>query len=113
LKYFRSVFENDDRFIIQRENGKSSSFCFTIILNPKKNIRRVQVIDLMKDAKIGFSMITGGCFPRHEVIRYFDYELHGEMANGNIAHDQGFFIGNHPSDLTKEIDRFHAIMDQF
>ena len=31
---FQSFFQSDDRFIIQRENGVSSSFSFTVILNP-------------------------------------------------------------------------------
>jgi CDP-6-deoxy-D-xylo-4-hexulose-3-dehydrase len=113
MNYFQSIFGHDDRFIIQNENGKSSSFCFTVILNPKKNIDRMQVMNSLKNANIGFRMITGGCFPRHQVIKYFNYELLGEMTNGNIAHDYGFFVGNHPFDLTKEINQFHAIMDQF
>ena len=31
----------------------------------------------MRDADIGFRMITGGCFLRHDVIRYFDYDTVG------------------------------------
>jgi CDP-6-deoxy-D-xylo-4-hexulose-3-dehydrase len=113
LMYFQSLFANDDRFIIQRENGQSSSFCFTIILNPKKNLDRTQVMASLKKADIGFRIITGGCFPRHEVIKHFDYELLGEMTNGNLAHDQGFFVGNHPFDLTDDISKFHNVLDQF
>ena len=32
---FQRHFSGDNRFIIQRENGKSSAFCFTIVLNPE------------------------------------------------------------------------------
>ena len=28
----------------------------------------------MKDADIGYRIITGGCFLRHDVIKYFDYD---------------------------------------
>ena len=31
---FQQLFGGDERFIIQRENGKSSAFCFTIVLEP-------------------------------------------------------------------------------
>ena len=113
LAHFQSVFGDDDRFITQRENGQSSSFCFTIILNPEKNLDRTEVMSALKKADIGFRIITGGCFPRHEVIKHFDYELLGEMTNGNLAHDQGFFVGNHPFDLTSEINELHNVLDQF
>ena len=108
---FSNLFKDDDRFIIQRENGKSSCFSFTLILNPEKLINRNKVLDALTEGGIGYRLITGGCFPRHDVIQYFDYEIVGEMTNGNITHDNGFFVGNHPFDLTSQIERFHAIMD--
>ena len=108
---FSNLFKGDDRFIIQRENGKSSCFSFTLILNPEKLINRNKVLDALTEGGIGYRLITGGCFPRHDVIQYFDYEIVGEMTNGNITHDNGFFVGNHPFDLTSQIERFHAIMD--
>ena len=108
---FQSFFQSDDRFIIQRENGVSSSFSFTVILNPVYGADRTKVMAALTEADIGFRIITGGCFPRHDVIQYFDYELVGEMTNGNIAHDRGFFVGNQPFDLVPQIERFHAVMD--
>ena len=108
---FSNLFKGDDRFIIQRENGKSSCFSFTLILNPDKLMNRNKVLNALAERGIGYRLITGGCFPRHDVIQYFDYELVGEMTYGYIAHDNGFFVGNHPFDLTSQIERFHAIMD--
>jgi CDP-4-dehydro-6-deoxyglucose reductase, E1 len=113
LAHFQSLFADDERFIIQRENGQSSSFCFTIILNPKVGLDRTEVMTALKQADIGFRIITGGCFPRHDVIKHYDYELLGEMTNGNLAHDQGFFVGNHPFDLTNEIDKLRDVLDKF
>jgi CDP-6-deoxy-D-xylo-4-hexulose-3-dehydrase len=28
-------------------------------------------------------------------MRYFDYEIYGELINANYLHDNGFFVGNH------------------
>ncbi len=109
---FQSFFQSDDRFIIQRENGISSSFSFTVILNPVYGADRTKVMAALTEADIGFRIITGGCFPRHDAIQYFDYELVGEMTNGNIAHDRGFFVGNQPFQLAPQIERFHAVMDE-
>lgn len=109
-KVFVDLFKNDERFIIQRENGKSSWFAFTVILNPKFNIDRKKVMSAMKQADIGYRIITGGNFLRHDVVKYFDYECVGEIKNANIAHDRGFFVGNHPHDVTPQIKRLHEVL---
>ena len=112
MKHFNSLFEGDDRFIIQRENGKSSSFSFPIILNPRHNLDRARVMAALKEADIGYRIITGGNFLRHDVMKFFDYECVGEMSNANVAHDFGFFTGNHPFDLTPQIDRLRQVLDR-
>jgi CDP-6-deoxy-D-xylo-4-hexulose-3-dehydrase len=103
-RLFQQLFGGDDRFILQRENGKSSWFSFTFIVNPKLALKRSDVVAGFSEAGIGFRMITGGCFPRHDVIKYYDHTLVGEMRNGDIAHDRGFFVGNHPQDLSRELE---------
>ncbi len=109
---FQELFQADERFIIQRENGKSSSFCFTIVLNPELGLDRVRALRALKKADIGYRMITGGCFPRHDVIRYYDYDCIGDLANANHAHDLGFFVGNHPFDLRPQIERLYEVLDR-
>jgi CDP-6-deoxy-D-xylo-4-hexulose-3-dehydrase len=109
--HFVSLFGGDERFILQRENGRSSWFSFTIILNPNLGLDRARVMDAMRKADIGFRMITGGCFLRHEAARFFDYEVVGEIVQANIAHDHGFFVGNHPRDLTAEITELREVLD--
>jgi CDP-6-deoxy-D-xylo-4-hexulose-3-dehydrase len=108
---FQKLFARDERFIIQRENGRSSWFCFTIILNPDLKIDRGRVMAALKQADIGYRIITGGNFLRHDVIKYFDYERAGEIKNADIAHDRGFFVGNHPQGLTPQIERLREVLD--
>ena len=110
-EFFVSLFSKDDRFIIQKENGKSSWFSFTIILNPKYAIDRSSVMQAMRKAEIEFRIITGGCFLRHDVIKYFDYETVGEIVNANIAHDRGFFVGNYPRDIKPQIAHLWKVLD--
>jgi len=109
---FQNLFGRDERFIIQRENGRSSWFCFTIVLNPSLRIDRAKVMAALKQADIGYRIITGGNFLRHDVIRYFDYDCAGEIRNADIAHDRGFFVGNHPHDLTPQIERLREVLDE-
>lgn len=108
---FQKLFAGDTRFIIQRENGKSSWFCFTIILNPQAAIDRGKVMAALKRADIGYRIITGGNFLRHDVIRYFDHDRVGRIVNADIAHDRGFFVGNHPQDLRPQIERLREVLD--
>lgn len=109
---FQALFANDPRFIIQKENGQSSWFCFPIILNPEYNFDRGQIMSALKDHDIQYRIITGGNFLRHDVIQYYDYECVGEITNANIAHDHGFFVGNHPRDLKQEIAKLYSVLDK-
>lgn len=108
---FQELFGGDNRFIIQKENGKSSAFSFTIILNPDKYIDRPKVFAALEKAGIGFRIITGGCFLRHDVMKYYDYDTVGEIKNAYIAHDYGFFVGNHPYDLSPQIHKLREVLD--
>lgn len=111
LKLFSELFGNDERFIIQRENGNSSAFCFPIIVKPDAGITRDQVFAALKSADIGFRMITAGNFLRHDVIKYYDWSAVGDIVNADLAHDHGFFIGNHPYDLTEQLQKLKSILD--
>jgi CDP-6-deoxy-D-xylo-4-hexulose-3-dehydrase len=112
LAHFQGLFANDPRFIIQRENGKSSAFSFTIILKPETGADRRKVMMAMKENDILYRIITGGNFLRHEAIKYYDYDVVGGTVNADLAHDWGFFVGNHPFDLTDNITRLYSVLDK-
>ncbi len=109
---FTKLFKDDPRFIIQRENGQSSWFSFTVILNPALNIDRAKVLRELKAADIQFRIITGGNFLRHDVIKHINHEVVGDVKNADLAHDHGFFVGNFPTDARDKIKHFHRVMDR-
>jgi CDP-6-deoxy-D-xylo-4-hexulose-3-dehydrase len=112
LATFQKLFADDQRFIIQREHGKSSAFSFTIILNPEFKPDRAQVFAKLTKADIGHRIITGGNFLRHDVLKYYDYSVVGGSApQADIAHDFGFFVGNHPFDLTAQIEKLREVLE--
>jgi len=104
---FTDLFDGDERFITQREFGKSSWFDFSVILRPELAISRDKIWDGLKAAGIEHRPITGGNFVRHPAERWYRYECAGELPNANLAHDNGFFIGNFGHDIRKEIEYFH------
>jgi CDP-6-deoxy-D-xylo-4-hexulose-3-dehydrase len=108
LALFEQLFGDDERFIIQRQYGESSSFCFPIVLTSRDREDRARVLAALQAADIGYRIVTGGCFTRHDVIRHYDYDCVDELPNANRIHDFGFFIGNHPRDLTCEIETAHG-----
>ncbi len=107
--HFVNLFKDDKRFIIQREVGESSWFCFTMIINPKFKIDRNRVLKKLKDVGIEHRIITGGNMLRHDVIKYYDYEV-TKYTNADIAHYNGFFVGNHPYDIRDKIDYLYKTL---
>lgn len=114
LKLFHQLFGDDSRFIIQKEVGKSSAFSFTFIVNPAactETFNRKTVFAALKEADIGFRMITGGNILRHDVIQHYQYETQGKIIHADIMHDNGFFVGNHPFDLREQLMKLSAVLE--
>ena len=111
-KYFKNLFENDKKFTIQKENGKTSSFCFTLILKPKFKHLKKKIFNLLRRNKIGFRMITGGCILKHDVAKYLNFSKSSNLKNAFYAHENGFFVGNSSKDLKKEISLLKKILNK-
>lgn len=107
--HFVNLFKNDKRFIIQKEVGESSWFSFTMIINPALKIDRKKVLQRLKDAGIEHRIITGGNILRHDVVKYYDHTV-TRRTNADIAHDNGFFLGNHPIDIRDRLDYLHETL---
>ena len=98
--------------MIQREVGQSSWFCFTMIVRPGGGLDRGRVLSRLREAGIEHRMITGGNILRHDVARYFDCTDPG-TPNADLAHYQGFFVGNHPRDIRGDIDYLHETLKNY
>ncbi len=111
-EHFVSLFKDDKRFIIQKEIGESSWFCFTMVVRPELELTRREVLSKLKEVGVEHRIITGGCFLKHDVIKYYDYTVHSR-ENADIAHDRGWFVGNHPYDIRAEIDYLYDMLKGF
>ncbi len=108
--YFVEKFKDDARFIIQQEVGESSWFSFTMIIAKEADISRKQAFAALDAYDIKYRIITGGNFLAHDVIKYIDHEV-TKSNNASYAHNNGFFVGNAPVDLTKEIDLLYRALN--
>ncbi|MBU93376.1 MAG: pyridoxamine 5-phosphate oxidase [Chloroflexi bacterium] len=109
--YFYKLFSSNENFIIQKEIGESSWFGFSLILNKQNiSISRDDLVLLMEKNGIETRPIVSGNFLNNKVLKYFDYEVHGDPKNAEYVDKNGIFIGNHHYDLSEELDYLNKII---
>ena len=108
---FDKLFKSDDRWINQEETGESSWFGFSFIINPETGIERKTVIEHLKAHNIECRPIVTGNFAKNEVLKFFNYEIYGELTNANLLDEQGFFVGNSQKNLTAELEYLKQTLD--
>ena len=86
---FRELFGADDRFRLQRENGESSWFSFTMISPDRR-----YYLNRMNEAGVEYRMICGGCFTEHPASKHYNFEPLNALPKAKEAHWKGFFVGN-------------------
>ncbi|EAL5024740.1 DegT/DnrJ/EryC1/StrS family aminotransferase, partial [Campylobacter coli] len=103
-KLFCEYFQNHPEFIIQKEIGSSSWFGFSLVIRPNSKLQRKDIIKKLEENEIEYRPIVAGNFTKNDVMKYFNYEIHGNLKNAQIIHKNGFFVGNHQVDINQEID---------
>jgi|TARA_B110001469_G_scaffold80654_1_gene76264 CDP-6-deoxy-D-xylo-4-hexulose-3-dehydrase len=101
---FIELFSNHKDFMIQKNIDNSSWFGFSLIIKPESNLKRKEVVQKLVDNGIDCRPIVTGDFTQNEVMKFFDYEIHGELKNAKYLHEHGFFVGNHQVSILSEID---------
>jgi CDP-6-deoxy-D-xylo-4-hexulose-3-dehydrase len=109
---FRKHFESNPAFLLQQEIGKSSWFGFSMVLTDKAQVDRETVVKYLASRSIECRPIVAGNFTLSEAVKYMHYEIHGTLKNANLIHNNGFFIGNHHYDLTKELEYLVEVMGE-
>jgi CDP-4-dehydro-6-deoxyglucose reductase, E1 len=107
---FVSLFENHKDFYIQKNIDNSSWFGFSLIIKPESALDRAEIVKKLEANHIDCRPIVTGDFTKNEVLKYFDYEIFGEMKNAQYLDKKGFFVGNHQVDLTEEIIHLYSML---
>lgn len=81
--------------IIQKEIGESSWFGFSLVIRPNSQLKRKELIDKLNALGFECRPIVTGNFAKNEVVKYFDFEVHGTLKNAEHIDQNGLFIGNH------------------
>lgn len=110
---FQSAIRGLDGYRIQRENGDSSWFGFSLILEGKLKGKRAGLIPLLTRAGIDSRPIVTGNFARNPVIEHLAHLDLGPLPVSDEIHDNGLFVGNHHYDLKNEIDLLIETLTEF
>lgn len=103
-KRFGQVMKQFPQLIIQNEISESSWFGFSMIVREDAGFSRAQLIQSLNKHGIETRPIVAGNFAKNEVMKWFDYSIHGQLANAEFIDKSGLFIGNHHYRLEKEFD---------
>ncbi|MDU4935383.1 MAG: DegT/DnrJ/EryC1/StrS family aminotransferase [Peptostreptococcaceae bacterium] len=110
-KYFEEKFKSLEGIRIQKSIQNSSYFGFSMIID-KTGVDRKDVLNKLRENGVEVRPIVAGNFTKNAVIKYFNYEIVGNLDNANILHDNGFFIGNHHYDVKNSIDEIYNIIEE-
>lgn len=109
---FQELFSNHPDFYIQKEIGKSSWFGFSFVIKPESKVDRLKLIDHLTKAGVECRPIVAGNFAKNDVLKWFDYEIHGKLVNADRIDSHGFFVGNHQVPMEKQIRRLRDEFDK-
>lgn len=109
---FLELMRDYPQFRTQKEIGESSWFGFSLIVDESASFKRADVIRVFDAYRIDVRPIVAGNFAKNEAMRWFDYEIHGELKNADDLDVNGLFIGNHHYELGEQFDILRAAMNE-
>lgn len=108
---FKKHFANHHAFYIQKEIGESSWFGFSFVIKDEEKINRASLVQKLSEHGVECRPIVTGNFAKNEVLKWFDYEISGELKNAERIDKHGFFIGNHHTSMLDEIEKLRDVFD--
>jgi dTDP-4-amino-4,6-dideoxygalactose transaminase len=112
-KHFQTLFSDHPYFHIQAETGESSWFGFSLVIKENAPFSRADLVKLFVENGIECRPIVTGNFLKNDsVLKYFDYEVSGNVENAEYIDLNGLFVGNHQVDIKPQITLLHEIVNK-
>ncbi len=108
---FKEAFVDHPYLMIQKEVQESSWFGFSFIVKNDSPLHRKDIIQKLERSGVQCRPIVAGNFAKNEVLKYFNYEIHGELNNSNSLDQNGFFVGNHQVDLSNKLKSLRELLN--
>ena len=110
---FKELFGQSKNVLLQGGRGKSTSFALPLILTGKLEGKRSELAALFSKHGIECRPIIAGNFTRQPVMKYLDSPEIGPLPVSDLIHEEGLYLGNHPRDLSLELDGAWRLFQQF
>lgn len=111
--YFQKIFADHPNIGIQKINGNSSWFGFSLIFKGALRGRRKEIVAALSEAGIECRPIVAGNFTRNPVMKKLNATVPNELPGADLAHFDGLFVGNHHYPIHDEIDFLKKTIDEF
>lgn len=108
--YWTEKFAGLDSVRIQREQGESSWFGFSLVLEGSLAGRRKEVVRAFAAEGIESRPIVAGNFTKNPVMKYLDAKVPAELPAADKIHEDGLFVGNHHFPVHAGIDRVYDVV---
>jgi CDP-4-dehydro-6-deoxyglucose reductase, E1 len=108
-KLLQEVLGGHPDISIQQEIGESSWFGFSLVVKPGRKLTRKALLKKLDELGFECRPIVTGNFAKNEVVKYFNYEIHGELKNAEYIDANGLFIGNHHYPLPEAFEALRQL----
>lgn len=105
----QDIMDGHPHLRIQKEVGQSSWFGFSLTIKDNSTITRQHLIHKLN--KLGFETrpVVAGNFCKNEVIKYYNYSIHGNLKNADYIHENSLFIGNQHYSISEGLEQIKNI----
>jgi CDP-6-deoxy-D-xylo-4-hexulose-3-dehydrase len=97
----------------QKENGESSWFGFSLLLDGPLSGKRSLLIQALNKADIQSRPIVAGNFALNPVMKHLRHDPIPALPNADDIHQNGLFVGNHHFPMDKQIERLSEVLEEF
>ena len=110
------LFNESSRFPnikLQKENGESSWFGFSLLLDGPLSGKRSLLVQALNKADIQSRPIVAGNFALNPVMKHLRHDPIPALPNADDIHHNGLFVGNHHFPMDKQIERLSEVLEKF
>jgi CDP-6-deoxy-D-xylo-4-hexulose-3-dehydrase len=98
---------------LQKENGESSWFGFSLLLDGPLSGKRRLLVQALNKAEIQSRPIVAGNFALNPVMKHLKHDPIPALPNADDIHQNGLFVGNHHFAMDKQIERLAEVLEKF
>ena len=98
---------------LQQEQGNSSWFGFSLLLENSLEGKRSELVRLLAEQGIETRPIVAGNFTKNPVIKHMPHRISGELKEAEYIDANGLFVGNDSKEMPDQISLLVDVLRNF